>query len=171
MKTNHLILALLLASCLLCTKAKAQQKTSNWNIDIGPNIALPIRNLSYYTSLGIGVDAAATTSLSNGFSVGGSANYSYFIGKKPLLGTETHGANVINILADGSYTFPQNIFIGVNLGVGFLTSNGQSDTEFARIFNLGYKWDQSKQHTYLFTIYFDQTTYQKCLGLKAAMRL
>jgi len=170
MKKICLILGFLLFSCLFFIDAKAQS-TGDWHFDVGPNVAIPIRNLSYYTSLGIGADVAATTNITTEVAVGGRANYSYFIGKTPLLATESHGASVINITADGSYTFPMNIYAGVDLGVGFLSSNGQSDTEFARIFNLGYKWDQSKQHTYIFTVYFDQTTYQKCLGVRAAVRL
>jgi len=171
MKKIYLIAVVLLLSGMLFNRANAQTKTGGWSIDLGPNAAIPIRNLSYYTSLGIGADVAATTPIADGVAVGGRANYSYFIGKTPLLGNETHGASVINITADGSYTLPENVFVGVDLGVGFLSSNGQSDTEFARIFNLGYKWEQSKQHTYIFTVYFDQTTYQKCLGVRAAIRL
>src|ERR1700744_2230829 len=171
MKKIYFILVLSLFSCLFFTNAKAQQKSNDWSIDLGANVAVPIRNLSYFTSFGIGVDAAATTNITNEIAVGGRANYSYFIGKTPLLATESHGASVFNVLADGSYTLPQNIFLGVDLGVGFEATNGQSDTEFARIFNLGYKWDQSKQHIYIFTIYFDQTTYEKCLGIRAAIRL
>ncbi|MFI5161330.1 MAG: hypothetical protein ACHQHN_08630 [Sphingobacteriales bacterium] len=171
MKKIYLILIVPVISCLFFTTAKAQVKTGAWSIDVGPNVALPIRNLSYFTSLGIGADIAATTPISGGFAVGARANYSYFIGKTPLLGTSANGASVFNITADGSYTLPQNVFIGVDLGLGHATTNGQNDTEFARIFNLGYKWEQSKQHTYIFTVYFDQTTYEKCLGVRAAIRL
>ena len=170
MKKIYLILVLCALSSLLFIDAKAQS-TGDWHFDVGPNIAVPIRNLSYYTSLGIGIDGAATTNICNEVAIGGRANYSYFIGKTPLLADEKHGASVFSITADGNYTFPMNIFAGVDLGVGFISSNGQNDTQFARIFNLGYKWDQSKQHTYIFTVYFDQTTYQKCLGVRAAVRL
>lgn len=170
MKKLYSTLVLAFVACLIFTNAKAQS-TGDWHLDVGPNVAAPIRNLSYYTSFGIGADIAATTNITTEVAVGGRANYSYFLGKTPLLGNEKHGASVISITADGSYTFPMNIFAGVDLGVGFLSSNGQSDTQFARIFNLGYKWDQSKQHTYIFTVYFDQTTYQKCLGLRGAIRL
>jgi len=171
MKKMYLILVLLVVSSLFFTNAKAQVKTGDWHFDVGPNVAAPIRNLSYYTSFGIGVDANATTNVADGVDVGGRANYSYFIGKTPLLSDETHGASVFNVVATGTYTLPQNVFVGVDLGVGFLSSNGESDTEFARIFNLGYKWDQNKAHIFIFTVYFDQTTYQKCLGLRAAVRL
>jgi hypothetical protein len=171
MKKIYFILVLSIICCLSFTNTQAQKKTSDWNIDVGPNIAIPIRNLSYFTSVGIGADANATTNVTDEIAVGGRVNYSYFVGKTPLLATESHGASIFNIMASGSYTFPQNIFAGVDLGVGFETSNGESDTEFARVFNLGYKWEQSKQHTYIFTIYFDQTTYEKCLGLRAAIRL
>jgi len=170
MKKIYFILASLIFSGLMLTNAKAQS-TDGWHFDVGPQVATPIRNLSYYTSFGIGADAAATTNITSEIAIGGRANYSYFIGKTPLLGNGSHGASVINVVADGNYSFPMNIFAGVDLGVGFLASNGQSDTEFARIFNLGYKWEQSKEHTFIFTVYFDQTTYQKCLGVRAAIRL
>ena len=170
MKKIYSILVALTICGLFFTKASAQMKTGDWHYDLGVNVAAPIRNLSYYTSVGIGIDAAATTSIAENVNVGARVNYSYFIGQTPLLATESHGANVVNLLADGSYNFPYNIFAGIDLGVGFLTSNGQSDTEFARIFNAGYKWEQSKAHTFIFTLYFDQTTYQKCLGARAAIR-
>ncbi|MGZ3778866.1 MAG: hypothetical protein ACXVIY_09345 [Mucilaginibacter sp.] len=165
-----LLLSMLSLFCLPLLSNAQSVKTGDWNFDLGLMAAAPIRNLSYYTSLGIGADVAATTNVCSAVSVGARANYSYFIGKTPLLGNSAHGASVINVLADGSYNLPENIFAGVDLGVGFLSSNGQSDTEFARIFNLGYKWDQSKERTYIFTVFFDQTTYQKALGVRAAIR-
>jgi hypothetical protein len=170
MKKIYLILALALGSCMFFTGAKAQEKTGSWSIDLGSNIAIPIRNLSYFTSLGIGVDVNATTPIADGFAAGGRVNYTYFIGQKALFQDEAHGAGIFNILGSANYTFPQQFFAGVDLGVGFESTNGESDTEFARIFNVGYKWAQSKEHTYIFTVYFDQTTYQKCLGVRGAIR-
>jgi len=168
---KSLLLSLILVLCVPLFSEAQGTKTGNWNFDVGPNIAIPIRNLSYFTSFGIGADITATTNITNEIAVGARANDSYFIGKTPLLGNGSHGANVFSITADGSYTFPQNIFAGVDLGLGHETTNGQNDTEFARIFNLGYKWDQGKARTYIFTVYFDQTTYEKCLGVRAAIRL
>lgn len=165
------MLAVVLIAGLYSTNVKAQLKTGDWHFDVGPNIAIPIRNLSYFTSFGIGADVAATTAVTDVISIGGRANYTYFIGKTPLLSDEAHGAGVFNVMGSGTYTLPQNIFVGVDLGVGFESTHGESDTEFARVFNLGYKWDQNKAHTFIFTVYFDQTTYEKCLGLRAAVRL
>jgi hypothetical protein len=174
MKKIYLILVLLITSCLFFTNAQAQQKTGDWSIDVGPTAALPIRNLYYFTSFGIGADAAATTAISDNINVGGRVNFAHFFGKTSFFGDGVAiSENIVNVLADGSYMFPQKVFVGVDLGAGIRFAGGGNgtDTEFARIFNLGYQWDQSKQHTYIFTIFFDQTTYQKNLGLRAAIRL
>ena len=171
MKKFYFMLMLTAFCTLLLTNAKAQMKTGDWNIDIGPQVAAPIRNLYYFTSFGIGIDGAATTQIADNVNVGGRVNYSYFFGKSSLYTPNSISANIVNVLADGSYTLPYNVMVGVDLGLGFRFASGNpADTEFARIFNLGYKWEQSKEHTYIFTIYFDQTTYQKALGLRAAMR-
>jgi hypothetical protein len=172
MKKIYLILTLSFISCLFFDNAKAQMKTGDWNIDAGFMAAAPIRNLYYFTSFGIGVDGAATTNLTDAVAVGGRVNFSNFFGKSSIYTPNSISAQIVNILADASYTFPQKVMVGVDLGAGlrFASGNGE-DTEFARIFNLGYKWDQSKAHTYIFTVYFDQTTYQKALGVRAAIRL
>src|ERR1700743_641054 len=173
MKKIYFILVLSLFSCLFFTNAKAQQKSNDWNLDLGVNAAAPIRNLYYFTSFGVGVYGLATTNITNEIAVGGRVNFAHFFGKSSFFGNGVSiSENIVNILADGSYMFPQKVFVGVDLGAGIRFASGNAtDTQFARIFNLGYQWDQSKAHTYIFTVFFDQTTYQKNLGLRVAMRL
>jgi hypothetical protein len=73
-------------------------------------------------------------------------------------------------LGDADYLFPQKVFVGVDLGLGFADDAGFRNTEPADIFSVGYQLDYEK-HVIRVSLDFEQTTYQKSWGLSAKFRL
>ena len=109
-------------------------------------------------------------------SAGGRVNFAHYLGRASEEAGFLDGAsrfpssNLVNILGDAHYMLPNKILFGVDLGVGMILYNGATNSGFARIIYGGYEWDGGS-HTYTFSLFFDQTTYQKNLGLRAAIRL
>lgn len=168
---------LMMSSVLLAQTSKTSVKgLEGWNIDVGPTLAHPLKYLNMFSTFGVGVDGSITHPLPNGLAVGGRVNYAHFFGRSSALAglVDESGrfpsSSMINILGDAHYTLPNKILFGVNLGLGMILYNGATGSGFADIIYGGYEWDQGA-HIYTFSLYYDQTTYQKNLGVRAAIRL
>ncbi|HVS92875.1 MAG TPA: hypothetical protein VHE59_12620 [Mucilaginibacter sp.] len=167
---KKLLFSLLLLSFLFPSTSRAQSiNTSNLKIDVGPTLALPIRYLNYVSLFGVGAYGSVTTPVIENLDVGGRVSASYFFGKTQY-GVSNAGSRIFDVMATGSYLLPQNVFVGVDLGVGFAAEPGFNNTELADSFNVGYQMDYQK-HVVRFAVFFDQTTYQKCAGVRATVRL
>jgi hypothetical protein len=155
---------------------QGSESPDGWNIDVGPTFASSIRYLHMFSTVAPGIDGAITHPLGNGLSVGGRVNIAHFFGRSSALSglVDNSGSfpssNLINILGDVHYLLPSKIVFGVDLGLGMVLYNGNIGDGFAKIFYAGYQWEGAV-HTWTFSLYFDQTTYQKNLGLRAAIRL
>ncbi|MBS1502380.1 MAG: hypothetical protein JST32_09990 [Bacteroidetes bacterium] len=167
---KNLLFSLLLLSFLFPSISRAQSiNTSNLKIDVGPTLALPIRYLNYVSLFGVGAYGSVTTPVIENLDVGGRVSASYFFGKTQY-GVSNAGSRIFDVMATGSYLLPQNIFVGIDLGVGFAAEPGFNNTELADSFNVGYQMDYQK-HVVRLAVFFDQTTYQKCAGVRATVRL
>ncbi|MBS1524095.1 MAG: hypothetical protein JST19_00510 [Bacteroidetes bacterium] len=168
---KKLLFSLLLLVFILPSICNAQTtiNTSALKIDVGPSLALPIRQLNYVSLFGVGAYGSITTPVIENLDVGGRVSASYFFGKSQY-GVSNAGSRIFDVMATGSYLLPQNVFVGIDLGVGFAAEPGFNNTELADSFNVGYQMDYQK-HVLRFAVFFDQTTYQKCAGVRATVRL
>ncbi|MEO6167302.1 MAG: hypothetical protein ABIO46_08885 [Chitinophagales bacterium] len=78
--------------------------------------------------------------------------------------------SLLNAMADGYYLFDPNILLGFSGGLGLAFSKGGTDVNFARVFYAGYLLNTAK-YDYVFTAIYDQTNYQKNIGVRACIRL
>ncbi|HVV56474.1 MAG TPA: hypothetical protein VHC47_14160 [Mucilaginibacter sp.] len=167
---KKLSFSILLIVFLAPAFSRAQSiSTSGLKVDVGATLALPIRYLHYVSLFGVGATGSVTKEVVSGLDVGGRVNAAYFFGKTQY-GVSNSGSRIFDIMASGTYNLPQNVFVGIDLGVGFAAESGFNNTEPADSFNLGYQFNYEK-HAIRMALYFDQTTYQKCLGLRATVRL
>jgi hypothetical protein len=148
---------------------KSNNTVRIWNLDAGANIGIPIRQLHALSVLGISGDFSATTEVYKNLSVGGRAELAYFIGRTSN-GSNIPNVILINLLGDVNYMLPQKIMVGIDLGLGRAFSKWANYTKFARIFYLGHEWVEKKR-TYTLSLFFDQTTWQKNLGIRGTIRL
>jgi hypothetical protein len=164
-------LLILLPALFFPFNCKAQNLSPDgWNIDAGLRFGLPIRYLGMVSSFGVGVDGSITKPVVDGLSLGGRVNASYFFGTTDEIGISHSGSRVFSVLGDANYLFPQKVFVGVDLGLGFGDDAGFVNTELADIFSVGYQFDYNK-HVFRLSLDFEQTTYQKSWGLTAKFRL
>lgn len=148
------------------------KSASTWNLEAGPVVAVPIQFLHRFNSFGVGVNFAVLSPVGGGFSVGGRASYSYFVGKK-LTGvpgaTHYDATNILNIMAEVNYMFDNNVIIGGDLGVGLAIKSGGTGASVADNLYLGYQFSNST-HPLIFSIVVNTTHAQKSIGLRGDVR-
>jgi hypothetical protein len=66
--------------------------------------------------------------------------------------------------------FDFNLLLGFSGGLGLAFGGSNVDANFSRVFYAGYLLSTS-QHDYMITGFFDQTNYQKNIGVRFAWRL
>jgi hypothetical protein len=139
-----------------------------WHAEAGPMITVPIRYLHYYSVLGLGADVAANRQIVKGLFAGARMNYAFFFGKGSV-DEETVNPSLFNAMVDGFYLFDFKLLLGFSGGLG-LAFGGGTDANFSRVFYAGYLFN-THRHEMIITAFFDQTNYQKNLGLRGSFRL
>ncbi len=157
------------------TDKKVNQEEKRLNIDVGPMVAVPLKNFNMFSTFGIGADGAVTYKLGKGFAVGGRLNYGYFFGRSAdpaFTGGEDHykASNLFNVLAEVNYKFDNQILLGLDLGLGLLSFNGYTDAAFAQKVYAGYQWNR-EAHPFIFYLFYEQTITHKSIGISANIRL
>lgn len=159
---------------LLCTFHSsflyAQEKDSGkWFIEAGPYIGIARWTLGITNSLGIGVDARAARKFGENFSGGGRISYGYFLGKNKK-NIQGKGISLMGIYANLQYVHDEKYVVGGDLGFGFSSSDGNSNTGFARNGYLGYQFKHDER---LITVaaYLNRTTFATYnIGIKSWIR-
>ncbi|MBK9731278.1 MAG: hypothetical protein IPO83_08330 [Chitinophagaceae bacterium] len=167
MKKNSWLLLLLLIPAF--TNAQKTTVDANWNAEAGPILSVPIRYMHYFTVFGIGADVAANRGIIDRLYGGGRMNYTYFFGKGSIEG-EDYNLGLFNAMADVYYLFDFKMLLGFSGGLGLTFNTGVSDANFSRVFYAGYLFN-TQHHDYVITAFFDQTNYQKNIGIRACIRL
>ena len=168
MKKSILTAMLFLAVALNAGAQKSQDE--KWSLTTGPVLAFPLKYLHDFHSFGVGVDIAALHPIASGFSLGGRANYAYFFGKQTgsnsgTVSSHYDATHLLNLLGEVNYMFECNVIVGLDLGLGVTLTHATGDASFARILYVGY---QAKMKSpVVFALYFDQTDFQKNIGLRA----
>ncbi|MBS1657879.1 MAG: hypothetical protein K1X63_09750 [Chitinophagales bacterium] len=150
----------------LCLAQDSLDKT--WHAEAGPMITVPIRYLHYYSVLGLGADVAANRQFVKGLFAGARMNYAFFFGNGSVEG-ESVNPGLFNAMVDGFYLFDFKLLLGFSGGLG-LAFGGGTDANFSRVFYAGYLFNTGR-HDMIITAFFDQTNYQKNLGLRGSFRL
>lgn len=165
---NIVLLGLL---CLISNLAHAQNNIlkNGWQVEAGPSLNVPIRYMHYFTVFGAGIDGAINTTVVDRLHGGLRANYAYFFGKGSIEGEDIN-LSLVNVMADAYYLFGCNLLLGFSGGLGLTFGGGNSDANFSRIFYAGYQFPTSC-HDLVVTAFFDQTNYQKNIGVRAAFVL
>lgn len=118
---------ILLASAIaLFGLANAQEKG---NFSIGAHIGLPTGDIAESHNFNFGVDVAYLHPVAENFKLGVTTGYSHYNGKSIeesafgySVSYKVPGFGVIPVAATAQYTFEgANVFIGADLGYGFLT--------------------------------------------------
>jgi len=166
------LIAATVALSALAQNKKAPEK--EFIFEIGPAVAHPIHYLNMFSTIGVGLDGAVTHPFGNGLSVGIRVNYLYFFGRSadPFFtggGSHYKHSNLYDGFAEANYQFENNIVVGVDLGFGTITFNGNSDPSFAQKAYAGYKWDQGG-HPIIFAAFYEQTDYHKNAGVRATVQ-
>jgi hypothetical protein len=171
------IVFVLVCLMMFASLVQAQDKKSNkgWKVYLGPVVNVPLKFLGMFHSFGIGADLAALHPIDNGFSAGGRVNHSYYFGTSAPAGltgnNKSHydATNLTNVLGEANYEFENHILASVDLGLGFASSGGFTNTSFARMIFAGYKLPNTKG--IIISIYFDETNFEKNLALKGSFPL
>lgn len=163
------ICLLLLLVGMLPATAQDKSWLKGWHAELGPMITVPIRYMHYYSVLGTGVDLAASRNITGRIYAGARINYAFFFGNGSVDGEEVN-VNLFNAMADGYYLFDNNFLLGFSGGLGLAFNSYGTDVNFSRVFSAGYKLVTTK-HDYVITAFFDQTNYQKNIGVRACMVL
>ncbi|QBO59449.1 hypothetical protein [Chryseobacterium salivictor] len=95
------------------------------NFKLGAHIGLPVGDSSSSSSVLIGADAAYLWPVASEFNLGLATGYSAWIGKS---GYDT--LSMIPLAAAAEYKISPQFSLGVDLGYGFLFSNGDSTGGF-----------------------------------------
>lgn len=141
----------------------------SWHAEAGPMITVPIKYLHYYSVLGLGADVAANRNIIDRLYGGARVNFAYFFGQGSVEG-ESVSFGLLNTMADVYYLFDQQVLIGFSGGLGLAFGGGGTDANFSRVFYAGYVLNTEK-HDYVLTAFFDQTNYQKNIGVRACISL
>ncbi|HEY2721516.1 MAG TPA: hypothetical protein VGI82_07315 [Chitinophagaceae bacterium] len=151
------------------------RQDSKWVVTAGPVVAFPLKFLHMFHSFGLGADFAAIHPISGGFSAGARANYSYFFGKESsnttggTISSHYDATHIFNLLGDVNYRLENGLTIGLDLGLGLSLTHVYGDASFARII---YVADEvGKKNPVIFGLYFDETNFQKNIGLRAGFRI
>ena len=166
---KKIICSLLLLMNAVLANAQDVITDKNWHAEVGPMITVPIRYTHYFSVLGVGVDAAANRNWISRLYAGGRVNYAYFFGQGSVEGEDVN-INLFNAMADGYYLFDNNILLGFSGGLGVAFNSGGTDLNFARVFYAGYAL-HAGMHDYVLTAFFDQTNYQKNIGVRGCIKL
>lgn len=148
----------------------AQEKTSeSWFVEAGPYLGIARWTLGITNSLGLGVDGRFGRNFSENFSGGGRVSYAYFFGKNKK-NIDGKGISLAGIYANLQYVYDEKYVVGGDLGVGFSSSDGNSEIGFARNGYLGYQFTYEER---LITIaaYLNRTTFATYnIGIKGWIR-
>lgn len=163
--------------CIFISSVYGQKKNQDdkWLVTAGPVIAFPMKFLHQFHSFGIGGDISAIHPITNGFSVGGRANYVYFFGKQSsnnygtTISSHYDATHIFNLLGDVNYLFDNGLILGVDLGLGVSVTHVYADATFARIVYVAYQ--VNGKSPIVFGLYFDQTNFQKNIGLRVTFRI
>lgn len=167
MKKFICLSGMLLLAMLGCAQDNNPSKA--WNAEVGPMVTVPIRYMHYYTVLGLGADAAVNRNIIDNLYVGGRINFAYFFGKGSVTGEDIN-IGLLNTMADAYYLFDFHLLLGFSGGLGLAFGGTNVDANFSRVFYAGYLLN-TNQHDYVITGFFDQTNYQKNIGVRFAWRL
>ena len=126
--------ALFILAMMAGTAAAVQaQAPDGFQFGAGIRLGLPVGDFSDSHSFGIGGEVQGEYGFSKKFSGIVTTGYTHFFGKESTIGPitiENEGFGVIPVIA-GLRVYPSNnIFIGAQAGVGFLTGGGSSDAAF-----------------------------------------
>lgn len=164
-----IFVAVLLCTCYSSFLHAQEKSSGNWFVEAGPYIGLARWTLGITNSLGIGVDARAGKNFSDNFSGGGRITYAYFLGKNKK-NINGKGISLAGIYANLQYTHDEKYVVGGDLGLGFSSSDGNSDVGFAKTGYLGYQFKQDER---LITVaaYMNRTTFATYnIGIKSWIR-
>jgi len=101
------------------TSVKAQKdEAAALTFGAGVHVALPIGDFSNVSSFGFGAEGQAEYKFQPNISAIGTTGYSYFIGKD--LGGTKISTGIIPVLVGARYYPSTTVFVGAQVGVGFM---------------------------------------------------
>ena len=122
MKKVILLFTLLAVGTTFAQDVREVTSKNSW-LKVGLNAGVPLGNASDRSSLAVGLDLKGQFLVTPNFGIGLATGYSHFIGKD-----EFSDFGVIPAAVFGRYYFkPKGLFLGVDVGYGFLTNIENND--------------------------------------------
>ncbi len=97
---------------------------------LGANLGLPVGDLSTGYSFSVGADAAYLWPVATDVNIGLATGFQTYFPKSEIKDMGYKNVNIVPIAASGQYRFTPEFSLTVDLGYGFMFSNGESDGGF-----------------------------------------
>lgn len=97
---------------------------------LGAHVGLPVGDYSDVSSFTIGVDGSYLWPVAADFNLGIATGFSTYFPTSDFKDLGAKNLNLVPVAASGQYRFTPEFSLGVDLGYGFLFSDGESDGGF-----------------------------------------
>ncbi|HCY89845.1 MAG TPA: hypothetical protein DHV17_06255, partial [Chitinophagaceae bacterium] len=144
---NHMKKILAIVLIAMCSfQSVTAQRTGETSISIGPELLFTSGKFADFWGLGIGGSAQAERFFKDNVSGLAYFGFNTFSGKtvRGIVNVKYKSQNIIPIRLGARYYIGEGFHVGPQLGVGFLSTGGSSETAFAYSLQAGYNFNTKK---------------------------